>query len=188
MDKQCCAYYKNQAGMGLSAYEGFQNQRAHGWFSDISKFLYNSVLKPTGNWLLPKALEAGSRLGSDLLNGQNFKDSLKKNLKRTGEEIINEGSKKAKVASDEIIDNGLGYLKSYLQRGKGKRKRRKRKRGLNLQKRKRSKKRRILQKKSLKSKTLKSKRKKSKRKAKKNKRKHKKAKRRSKFVAFKNLI
>lgn len=139
-------YYKNQAGSGLPAYEGIRNQRAHGLFGDIGSFIYGNILKPVGKWLLPKALSTGKRLGSDLLKGDNFKESLKRNLRRTGEEILDEGVKRFKTDGPDLLDQGADYVKSFLQKGKGRR-RRKRKRNV---KRKSNKRKSVKSKKTIK--------------------------------------
>ena len=101
-------YYKNQAGSGMTVYEGLQYQRGHGFFGS----LFSNIIKPLGKWLLPKALSTGVRVGNDLLKGEKMKDSLKRNLKITGE---------------EMLDDGLERAKKFVQTGKGRRRNAKRK-------------------------------------------------------------
>ena len=127
-------YYRNQAGSGLTKYEGIQYQRGHGFFGT----LFSSIIKPLVKYLGRKALETGVSLGSDVMKGQNFKESLKSNLKRTGEVMIDDGAKRAK---------------KYVQTGNGKRK--KRRRNVNSVKRKTNKRKKSKVKKPLKKKLTK---------------------------------
>ena len=72
-------YYSNQAGSGLADFEGYRYQRGHGFFSSI----FQSILKPLGRYLGKQAIQTGVNVGNDLLQGENLKDTVKKNLKKT---------------------------------------------------------------------------------------------------------
>ena len=108
MASQYDEYYVNQAGSGLTAYHGLQYQRGHGFFGT----LFSSIIKPLGKYLGKQALNTGVKLGSDFLSGENFKDSFKKNIKLTGE---------------KILDDGYSRAKKFAQSGKGRKRRRRRK-------------------------------------------------------------
>lgn len=120
MDKEYIDYYKNQAGGGLPVFEGWQYQRGHGFFGDqrgqgflgdSARFFLNSILRPAGEYLLPKVVNTGKRIGSDIMNGKDVMDSITKNLGQTAGEILNDG---------------VGRVRKFIQTGKGKRRRRRR--------------------------------------------------------------
>ena len=100
-------YYRNQAGSGLAGFQGYQYQRGHGFFSTI----FQSILKPLGLYLGKQALATGIGVGSDILQGQNFKESLKKN---------------AKITSNNMLNDGIARAQKFAQTGSGKTKRRRR--------------------------------------------------------------
>jgi hypothetical protein len=97
-------YYINQAGSGIVGYSGVRFQRGNGWFSRI---LSNTII-PMGKILGKKALKTGINIGSDLLKGENFKSSIKNQLKSTGMEV-----------AEEALDK----IRRYRQTGTGKNKR-----------------------------------------------------------------
>lgn len=103
------SYYLNQVGSGLTAYEGLPYQRGHGFFGN----LFSSIIKPLGRWLLPRALDAGGKIGADLMRGENVGQSLKRHLADT---------------AGEALDAGAARAKKFLQTGQGVRRRRTRKR------------------------------------------------------------
>ena len=98
-------YYRNQAGSGVTVYEGLQYQRGHGFFGT----LFSNVIKPLTKYFGKRALETGVKVGSDVLEGEDFKDSLKKNFKLTG---------------NRVLDDGVEKLKKFTQSGSGRRRRR----------------------------------------------------------------
>lgn len=105
-------YYKNQAGTGMVVYEGNQFQRGHGFFGTF----FANILKPLFKYLGRESLKTGVNVGSDLLQGDNFKESLKKNMKLTGNRILDDGTRK---------------VKGLIQKGKGRRRKRKSRRKKN---------------------------------------------------------
>ena len=111
------AYYVNQAGTGISGYSGVKYQKGHGFFG---RLLSGAVL-PILKFLGKKALNTGINIGTDFLQGENFKTSMKKRLKTTG---------------FDIAEEALDKLKNYKQKGTGKRKSRKKASKRNRQKRK----------------------------------------------------
>ena len=98
-------YYTNQAGSGLAHFQGTQYQRGHGFFGT----LFQNILKPLGRYLGRQALETGVNLGGDLLKGENFKDSLKKN---------------AKATSKNMLNDTIARAQKFAQTGSGRRRRR----------------------------------------------------------------
>ena len=143
-------YYTNQAGTGLTGFQGYRYQRGHGFFGN----LYSSIIKPLAKYFGKKALSTGVQMGKDILSGQNFKESAKKRLIDLGEEAGYDGIKRAK---------------QYFQTGKGRKRRRKNRKRSSIKtllmanrrrkskrkpKSKRSKKRRSVKKKRSKSKDL----------------------------------
>ena len=98
-------YYKNQAGTGMTVYEGNQYQRGHGFFGT----LFSTIIKPLLKYLGRESLKTGVNVGTDLLAGDDFKESFKKNMKLTG---------------NRILDDGTIKMKNFVQKGKGRRRKR----------------------------------------------------------------
>ena len=101
-------YYSNQAGNGLSAFEGLRYQQGHGFFST----LFQNIIKPLGRYLGRQAITTGVNIGADYLKGDNLKESLKKNVKMTGR---------------NMLEDSIGRAKKFAQTGSGKRRRRRKK-------------------------------------------------------------
>ena len=98
-------YYVNQAGSGLTAFEGIQYQRGHGFFGS----LFTNILKPLGKFLGRHALSTGVRVGKDILDNKNLADSVKENLM---------------VSGKEMWTDGVNRVQKYIQTGKGRKRRR----------------------------------------------------------------
>ena len=101
-------YYSNQAGNGLSAFEGNRYQQGHGFFST----LFQNIIKPLGRYLGRQAISTGVNVGADFLKGDNLKESLKRNVKNTGR---------------NMLEDSIGRAKKFAQTGSGKRRRRRKK-------------------------------------------------------------
>lgn len=97
-------YYVNQAGSGIAGYSGIKYQRGHGFFG---RLLSGTVL-PILKYLGKKALNTGVGIGSDIIQGENLKNSMKKRLKTTG---------------FDIADDAYNRLQNYKQKGTGRRRR-----------------------------------------------------------------
>jgi len=108
-------YYVNQAGSGIAGYSGVRFQKGYGFFGRLLSTIGLPILKYLGK----RALKTGVGVGSDLLSGENIKDSVKKRLKATG---------------FDIVDDAVEKLKPFRQAGTGYRRRRKK---VNKKKRKR---------------------------------------------------
>jgi hypothetical protein len=94
------AYYINQAGTGISGYSGLKYQKGHGIFGNLLSRIVLPLLKSLGK----RTLSTGVNIGSDILQGENLKASMKKRLKTTG---IN------------IAEDALDKLKNFEQKGTG---------------------------------------------------------------------
>jgi hypothetical protein len=92
-------YYLNQAGNGLAGFEGDRYQKGSGFFSSLWKFL-----APGAKLLGRKFLGHAADLGSDILKGEDFKESAKKRLKLAGKDVLNEAVERAK----SFAQNGSG--------------------------------------------------------------------------------
>jgi len=104
-------YYINQAGSGIAGYSGVRYQKGHGFFGRLLSGAIMPILKYLGR----KALSTGVNIGTDLLQGDNFKSTMKKRLKKAGL---------------DIAEDALEKVRNSKQSGSGRRKRRKsRKRG-----------------------------------------------------------
>lgn len=110
MNKESETYYINQVqyGSGIPYFQGVQYQRGHGFFSSI----FQNILKPLGMYFGKQVLSTGVNVGKDILEGQNLKESLKKNAKITGKNMFNDG---------------IARATRFAQTGTGKRRRRRRK-------------------------------------------------------------
>jgi len=102
-------YYSNQAGSGITGFQGYKYQRGHGFFGN----LFRTILLPLGKYLGKKALSTGVAIGGDILKGDNFKTSSKRRLLSAGESIVSDTLDKMKKINS--------------QEGKGKKRRKQRK-------------------------------------------------------------
>jgi len=93
------SYYTNQAGNGLSGFEGVRYQKGHGFFGR----LISSFAKPLLGYLGKKLLHTGTNIATDVLAGQNFKTSGKKRLHETMKLIGSDAKRKM----DQM---GTGFL------------------------------------------------------------------------------
>ena len=98
-------YYVNQAGSGIAGFSGVKYQRGHGFFGKI----FSGAVLPILKYLGKKALNTGVGIGSDIIQGENLKQSMKKRIKKTG---------------FDIADDAYNKLQNYKQKGSGKRRRR----------------------------------------------------------------
>jgi len=99
-------YYINQAGSGIAGYSGVRYQKGHGFFGRLLSGAVMPILKYLGK----KALSTGVNIGTDLLQGDNFKSTMKKRLKSAGL---------------DIAEDALEKVRNSKQSGSGRRKRRK---------------------------------------------------------------
>lgn len=87
------AYYKQQAGTGISGFQGYRYQRGHGFFGRlISKAVF-----PLFKFLGQSALATGANIASDVIvNKRNLKEAAKEHLESAGKDIANAGIQRAK--------------------------------------------------------------------------------------------
>ena len=111
------AYYENQAGTGIAGFQGIRYQRGHGFFGSI----FRTVLKPLAKYLGKRALSTGVDKGSDYLQGEDLKTSIKKRLKATGNTIFDDAINKAV----KLKQKGNGKKRKKKQTRKKKNKKRK---------------------------------------------------------------
>lgn len=95
MSNPYLSYYSEQAGDGISHFSGLKYQKGHGIGSFFGR-LFKSLILPSAKYLGKKALKTGVDIGSDVLEGQSFKESAKKRVN----EIL-----------DKINQKGRGYKK-----------------------------------------------------------------------------
>ena len=107
-------YYADQAGSGISAFQGVRYQRGHGFFGRLFSGLGNFV-KGLAPGLFRKTLPTAIGFANDIIEGENVGKSAKKRLFEAG-----------KVAANETLD----HIKSKIQGGSGIPRRKKRRRGL----------------------------------------------------------
>ncbi len=110
MENPYLNYYVKQAGSGISGFSGSRYQRGNGFFGKILKHL-----KPALRYIGRQGLKTATSIGRDLLNGENFVNSAKSNLRNTGNTILNDALDKA----DELVKqtgNGIKRRKVYKRR------------------------------------------------------------------------
>ena len=76
-------YYNNQAGSGLSGFQGVRYQRGHGFFGRMFSGLGNFV-KELAPGLFKRALPSAIGLAQDVLAGENVGKSTKRRLIEAG--------------------------------------------------------------------------------------------------------
>ena len=96
-------YYNNQAGYGISGFQGVRYQRGHGFFGRLFSGIGNFV-KDLAPGLFKRALPSAIGLAQDVLAGENVGQSAKKRLIEAGKNV-----------ADETIDK----IKSKIQGGSG---------------------------------------------------------------------
>jgi hypothetical protein len=127
-------YYTQQAGSGLTGFEGVRYQKGHGFFGRLlSKAIY-----PLLRFLGKQAFNTGINVASDVIEKKkNWRQSAKERMKETGKNVAKAGLDRARL---------------FQQTGEGRRKKRGRKKKSNhlFKAIKRKPKRRIKKKKSIK--------------------------------------
>src|SRR5258706_16411043 len=84
-------YYINQAGTGISGYDGIRFQRGNGFFGTIFK---NAIL-PILKFLGKKVAATGVQVASDALSGENVMSSIKTRGKQTLQDIAETAGERA---------------------------------------------------------------------------------------------
>lgn len=107
-------YYVNQVGTGLPGFQGLKYQKGHGFFGR----LISNTLIPLFKTMLPSLQAIGAKslpsvmgLASDIISGENVKQSAINRLREGGKNMAEET---------------LEQLKSRLQSGSGRRRKRRR--------------------------------------------------------------
>lgn len=99
-------YYLNQAGSGLSAFEGVRYQRGNGFFGRV----LSGAILPALRFLGRKALSTGVDVGMDVLDGNNIKESIKKRSKKAAKDVASTASTRAQ----RYVQTGRGQRLSTL--------------------------------------------------------------------------
>lgn len=93
MTNPLTAYYANQAGTGISYFQGSRAQRGHGIGAILAK-LFSSTLLPAfrsgGGLLAKQGLQSLVDVGTDLLSGENPKQAFNKRTKEALSRSIDE--------------------------------------------------------------------------------------------------
>ena len=84
-------YYTNQAGSGISGFQGARFQKGHGFFGNVFK----GAILPLLKYLGPKAVGLGAEVAKDALSGENVLESIKSRGKRTARNIASDLSDRA---------------------------------------------------------------------------------------------
>ena len=88
-------YYSNQAGGGISVFQGKTIQHGSGLGGVFSKVFKGiaPVLKQAAKTAGKQLLTTGGQIAQDIINGQRFSQSAKKNLSKGGNRLLAELSK-----------------------------------------------------------------------------------------------
>ena len=111
------SYYTNQAGSGITGFDGIRFQRGNGFFRNLFKNAIFPVLKYLGK----KVAATGVQVASDALDGENVLSSIKARGKRAAQDI-----------AGDVGDRAVRFA----QTGEGKRRRRTQRKGKKNQTRK----------------------------------------------------
>jgi hypothetical protein len=84
-------YYVNQVGTGLPGFQGIRYQRGDGFFSALLPF-FKSLLPALGK-IGQRALPSAVNLASDIISGENVKQSALSRLKEAGRDVLDETGK-----------------------------------------------------------------------------------------------
>ena len=101
------SYYRNQAGTGLTSFEGVRYQKGHGFFGRIIKGSVFPLLKQLWPYLGAKALDTGSNILADVYNRKGLKESISANLKRTAGDIAEDALVKVKEMKGKGLRKGV---------------------------------------------------------------------------------
>ena len=105
-----------QRGHGLTGFEGLRFQKGHGLWSNLFRFI-----KPAFKWIGKRALETGVGVATDVLAGDNLKESARKHLKTQAQNVVEKATDKSKELADKLTVKAMKFIK---QKGKGRRRRR----------------------------------------------------------------
>ena len=102
-------YYTQQAGTGLTGFQGYRYQRGHGFFGRlISKAVF-----PLLKFLGKRALSTGADIATDVLvNKRNIADAAKERLENEGRELASAGIQRAK----KFVLEGKGRKRKAIKR------------------------------------------------------------------------
>lgn len=84
-------YYNTQTGAALPFFAGHNRQSGYG-VGHVLKGLFNAVvplISSVGKTLGKRALRTGINIASDVVQGQNVKESVKKRTREAGRSLIN---------------------------------------------------------------------------------------------------
>jgi len=99
-------YYVNQSGTGLSGFEGLRYHQVGGSFFGR---LFKGAILPLLKYVGKSAVRTGVNVADDILQGKNYKEAIKGNLKETARTMTADAKKRLQKS----------------QKGEGKRRRRK---------------------------------------------------------------
>lgn len=89
-------YYLNQAGSGISGFQGIRYQKGNGFMGRVISGALMPILRKVLPYLGKTALSAGANIMQDYENGASFSESAKNRLKQTKAEIRRKSLEKFK--------------------------------------------------------------------------------------------
>jgi len=91
-------YYVRQAGSGIAGYGGVRYQKGNGFFGRLISGGLLPIIKSFLPYFGKKVLTAGTNIAEDMLDGKNFKSSVKSNLNNTARTMAKDAIKKTREA------------------------------------------------------------------------------------------
>lgn len=109
---KCCVkefedFYLNQAGNGISFYQGQPHQKGYGiggWFKKIFRSALPFITRGAKT-VGKEVLRTGTQIANDVLEGRNVQESTEMRVKETGKTL----AKKALKTADGMLGQGKKY-------------------------------------------------------------------------------
>lgn len=95
--------FSNQAGTGISPFQGKRYQTGFGWWGKILKHL-----KPAMHYIQRKGFDTLTNIGKDFLNGENIIDSGRKQLFNTAQGVLNDATESLENLKKKQKGSGRG--------------------------------------------------------------------------------
>jgi hypothetical protein len=100
-----------QYGQGLAGYKGLPYQRGYGIFSSILK-LAKPLVKSVFKSVAKEGIKTAANIGSDVLEGHKFKDSVKSNVGAARNRLVRKGTRGLlKKIKNQRGKGGVGYMR-----------------------------------------------------------------------------
>lgn len=110
MSNPFLSYYLQQSGSGLAGFSGTKLQRGFGWWSR----LFNSTILPALRYIGKEAVNTGTDVIEDVIDGRNLKDSIQERGLTTLKAMGRTATKKAR----SMVNTQVGAGRRRRRRGR----------------------------------------------------------------------